>query len=184
MKVTGKKLRDRLIAKYGSPKSLDDLAKIVVSEVNEREPLQGFAWDVRYNPRVRASHSSPHNTKPNFTLTLDRPTHYRGFEGRVWIAYKTRPRGWDRDAFTRSLTYLGSGGSGDYGISWPREYKDYRCGYDYKIWLDDWPDILTYIDSRIVLHNLVDHQSPFEERHEFNWRAESMPIEELLAIAA
>jgi len=171
MKVTGKKLRDSLIAKYGSPRSLDDLAKIVVSEVNKLEPLQELYWKVNYHPRVLATHSSPHNTTPNFSLRPDRPTHYRGFEGKVRITFKKEVQKSVGDMFAQTLTHTGTGGSGD-GI---------KHSYHYKIWLDDWPDILTGIDSRIVLHTLIDHKIPFEERHEFNWRADSMPVEKLLA---
>jgi hypothetical protein len=172
--------REDLLKKYGDPKTLDDLAKIVISEISLENPLLGFRWDIGYSPTVSNSHSCPHNGEINWGAKADRPTYYPGFIGRVWLEFKNnhyfgRP-------FKSTFTYIGTGGYGAYGATcfWGPQVGASRYSWDYKLWLDDWISIMDELKSEMVYHNLINYPKPFQKNHVFNWRIEEMSSEKLL----
>jgi hypothetical protein len=88
LKENPKLIKEELLKKYGDPETLDDLARIVISEINKVEKLLAFSWEIKYSPKIPATHSCPHNGISYFGWDNSKRITYPGYVGRVKIEYK------------------------------------------------------------------------------------------------
>lgn len=145
------------------PTTLDELFEAVKKVIGPKldkdgEPIKlvGLQWDIHFDNEVSNSHSCPLNGVTNWSARDDnKPTHYRGWSGRVWVRFADEISGWGSDIVEPSLIYVGTGGFGGYMGPWEHlssaifrdgMFKRPVCySWDCKIWLDDWPELEKWI---------------------------------------
>jgi len=163
---------------YGkTPETLDEIAESVIAVINEKDPVVGFAWDIKYQKMVSNSHNAPIDGYSNWSgKNTDGEGNlrgYPGFGGRVWIRYANRCKDTFGSSgnFNRSLTYTGSGGGGAYDGIWKqicsaeyqtrklvpdlfnRNYPTVHCfSWDYRFFAQDFPGIQDTIMAAIAAH--------------------------------
>jgi len=160
--------------------TLDDIANGVIEHIG-RAKLYYFGWKVGYG-EVSNSHCAPRKGVTNWRGDKDKPTSYPGYSGRAWIAYKDNPIAFlASENFEGSLTYPGTGGAGFYCPSpfddlIPKHHKGsglpkrfYPCSWDYRFFLDDFPELKKEVDKRRVICALTGID--FADQHDFEWRA-------------
>jgi hypothetical protein len=177
-------LQQKIIKVYGhEPQTLDELAQavIAVAQLNCRNTLVGFHWDIVYWDLVSNSHDSPIGQPQNWHRDPNLPPGYPGFLGRVWYRFSGPHGGFGSDALRNSLTYTGTGGAGGYDGPWERlchqvyehqkKYKtriDVHCySYDYRFFLSDWPLLENMVRQEQTLALLSDRV--FHCEHRFGW---------------
>ena len=124
--------------------NLYDLLDYVVREVNRDVAKQGneliyLQWDISYTEHLPNTHYAPKGFKTCFSI--DGIQYFKGWTGRINLAYAKEPKGFGSDSFRKLRIYTGSGGYGSYnGYKIPnaRHY-----GYDFRIFLDDFPTIIS-----------------------------------------
>jgi hypothetical protein len=147
-------IKDRILAHYGEPTDLDDLARCCIAMCethdNVKQPsdrrrkrllpeylkVVGFAWDVEFSEMVSNSHSHPINGMSNwggYNTERGAPNGYPGFTGRVWMRWATECNDFVSRPIGRTLTYTGTGGGGSYNGPWEEvcstrwhRYKNHR----------------------------------------------------------
>jgi hypothetical protein len=182
--------KQRILNIYGKdPSTLDELAHCVITVANSnlaKEEIHavGFAWTIVYSDNIKNSHNAPLGKETNWCRHADAPRGYPGFSVRVWIRYSRAPKRWGSDMLNSTLTYPGTGGGGSYGGIWQnishQRYKkresqsgiyveQCHCyGWDYKIFLEDWPLLEQYIGVKHTWDILqTGKQSPIV--HQFEW---------------
>lgn len=162
-------IKQDILKIYGKePETLDQLAQCVVkviessivrkhADLDKGPNVVGFAWEISHRNLVSNSHSSPEGYDQNWGAKPGKPVGYPGWEGRVWIRLKSRPRFrfCFSDHFNNTLTYTSTGGHGSYNGPWSRvattrfsKYGHGRGGaiapvecysWQYKIFDYDWP---------------------------------------------
>lgn len=177
-------LQQKIIKVYGhEPQTLDELAQavIAVAQLNCRNTLVGFHWNIVYRDLVSNSHDSPIGQPQNWGRDPNLPRGYPGFSGRVWYRFSSshcRPPGGD---LNNTLTYTGSGGYGGYDGPWERlchrVYQhqkkcktsiDVHCySYDYRFFLSDWPLVENMVGQEQTFALLSDKD--FRCEHRFGW---------------
>jgi hypothetical protein len=135
--------------------NLHDLLYYVVREVNkdvakERNELIYLEWTVKYLENISNMHNAPQGFKTFFGTPKDNLgyvkgcddlQYFKGWVGRIDIAYRKEPKGFGSDHFKKLRIYTGTGGYGSYnGYKIPGA-KHY--GYDLTIFLDDFPTIIS-----------------------------------------
>jgi hypothetical protein len=132
-------LKDRILAHYGEPTDLDDLARCCIAMCGtfnnvvqprdrrrKRLPPEylkvvGFAWDIRFTEKVSNSHSRPIDGMDNWcgrNSDKGAPDGYPGFTGRVWMRWATKCNSFISDPMRATLTHTGTGGGGSYSGPW------------------------------------------------------------------
>ncbi len=180
--------KQRILNIYGKePSTYDELAHCVIAvansnSANEEIHVVGFAWNIVYSDNISNYHNAPLGKETNRSGHEDVPRGYPGFSGRVWIRYSRAPNGWGSDSLQSTLTYPGTGGGGAYGGIWRnisnQRYKRSKSdifvekchcyGWDYKIFLEDWPLIGQYIGVKHTWDILQNgKRSPIA--HQFEW---------------
>lgn len=121
---------------------LDDIGREIVARINKNHPgyLAHFAFTVSYHPHVSNSHCSPVGKPSNFCRVDDTPTGYKGYQGRLWVIYNKEPPSFGSDLLSGTGIYSGTGGGGFYDNPHYR-VGVYPCGWDCKIWHDDFPEL-------------------------------------------
>ncbi len=146
-------LKDRILAHYGEPTDLDDLARccIAMCETHnnvvqprdgrrKRLPpdylkVAGFAWDVKFSDMVSNSHSHPINGMSNWgghNSDKGAPNGYPGFTGRVWVRWATKCNDFISRPMGHTLTYTGTGGGGAYNGPWEDIYSSRYQRYGHR----------------------------------------------------
>lgn len=127
--------------------SMDKMAQAILDSIQKATDNQciGFKWEIGYAPKVRNSHACPVNGVTNCMGLPEHPSGYRGFEGRVWLRLnldlKKRHVNWGSDAFIGSRSHTGTGGAGSYNGPWKYTDRIPCYSWDYRIFIDDWPDL-------------------------------------------
>lgn len=186
------------------PATLDELFECIKAVmINSGTKLTGLAFDIRY-AEVSTSHDAPllfdRSKLKNYEFPL-----LPGFSGRVWARYDSKPENtWGSDPFSPTLSYTGTGGYGSYEGPWlgisKSIYHLYRmagnstkgpltlkCGnvpdsylhfysYDYRLFLDDFPEIRKTIDEMLVLHKLGGGGVPYRQNTHFEWNDPSTKL--------
>lgn len=137
-------LKDKIIAHYGEPTDLDDLARCCIAMCEtfnnvvqprdrrrKRLPPEylkvvGFAWDVNFSEMISNSHSCPINGMENwggYNSDKGAPNGYPGFGGRVWMRWASHCNSFISDPMRLTLTYTGTGGGGAYNGPWEEVYS-------------------------------------------------------------
>ena len=160
-----------LIERYGNPETDEKLFDIVHSVIDDHLPdgikVLGLAWNVNYTRRMSCTHCSPSGQMNNWASDNDRPTHFPGWSGRVWVRLN-KMTGHGRhpnisSLFSQALTYTGTGGFGSYEGPWrnishakymmrdgkSRNHEVISYSWDYKIWDSDFP---------LIAQNIIKHQ--------------------------
>ena len=157
-------IKKDILKVYGrEPRSTSELAECVIKVIDRKTPVAGFAWDIRRDTSVSNTHDCPIDGVTNWGgRDQNRPFGYPGWEGRVWIRYKSDKETWGSDPFHATLTYPGTGGwRGSYDGPWqkisrawhkahpnqnkkgfkPRYPQPQVYGWDYRFFDSDWPDL-------------------------------------------
>lgn len=193
------KRKQYVLDTYGQePSTLDQLAECVIAVIESqknwghnnckpasRYQVAGFAWNISFG-MVSNSHSCPVDGVTNWgRREPNTPVAYYGWNGRVWIRYKSAARGFGHDPFSATLTHTGTGGGGSYSgpfsaISLARfrryghmppqnAYPEVHCySWDYRIFLDDWPGLKDHIEKEKIIAALSG-VSYRPRPHKFNW---------------
>lgn len=194
MKDYRQQIRRNIVARFGEPRTLDELARTVIRTIDrhlaDREESQsnrvvGFAWELRYG-EVSNSHVAPIGKKTNWSRIGELPSTYPGYQGRVWIRYSDLHRGHGSDTFASTLTYTGTGGWGSYSGPFDRisSRRFHRYGYthgpetypepqvyswDYRFFEDDWPLIKQARERDQILAYLGGETGVYHT-HRFEWQ--------------
>lgn len=174
------------------PTNLDQLAQCVIRVIDNclaNSRVLGFSWEIRYFDKVSCAHSAPEGRQINWQCSLDRPSFFPGFRGRVWIRY-AHTTGFKKfldHPFNRTLTHIGSMERfADYSGPWSNCYHAWRqCHkifhhqnlvypepliftWDYRFYLEDWPGIANWVEQQAVIAGLHGQPRP-EIIHRFVW---------------
>lgn len=173
---------------YGrEPATLDEVAEAVLAVMQHSTEgnIAGLSWNVLYSSSVSNTHSCPIDGVKNWSRLLG-PIGYPGWTGRVWIRYHRRLKNFGSDGFFQTLTYTGTGGWGNYDGPWRYLLdKVLHCqqnqimpaieipdvitySYDFHFFLDDWPQLVQYVERQAILALLAD-QYPSYGIHKFHW---------------
>lgn len=188
--------KDNILKHHPEPKSLDELAWIVIETINRHQrkerkkiltaKVAGFAWNVTYG-NVSNSHQRPISGVENWgNRKEDAPTGYPGWNGRVWIRYEEPYGSFGSDPFAATLTYPGTGGWGGYdgpwqGVSTARfaRYRRYKnvprdaypepqiYSWDYKFFASDWPLLEDWVEKQELIKVLAN--KGWNRSHRFQW---------------
>lgn len=136
-------LKDQLLAHYGEPTDLDDLARCCIAMCEtfdnvvqprdrrrKRLPpeylkVAGFAWDVNFSEMASNSHHRPIDGMDNwggYNSEKGAPNGYPGFTGRVWVRWASKCNDFISRPMQRTLTHTGTGGGGAYNGPWEEVY--------------------------------------------------------------
>lgn len=212
-----KPYKENILRVYGrEPETLDELARCVISMIESQEngdrferkkpnvkkmyKVLGFAWDVQYSDMVSNSHSAPEGYPQNWGRDETVPKGYPGWSGRVWIRYSEECRSFGSDPFTKTLTFTGTGGAGDYNGPWRQvsnhrwnRYKDMRripkdaypeikqYSWDYRFYDYDWPALALWVEKQKMWGELSGQ--PWQNRHRFEWTDEETLAKDAAFIA-
>lgn len=203
--------KQRVLDVFGrDPETLDELAHCVIKviescwassrwdhtpENQECCKVVGFSWDIKMH-RVSNTHSAPLDGVQNWGGKDGVPTGYQGWNGRVWIRYDNPDSNPSSDAFSSTLTYPGTGGSGSYDGPWKdiehahwtlstgkhKGIKDIPkpqlCSWDYKIFLADWPALAEELNKQKVVDRLSGKIDALPKVHRFLWEDPLTKIED------
>ena len=116
------KIKKDILKVYGrEPTTLDELAECVIKVIDRQTPVAGFVWHIRHDTSVSNTHDCPIDGVTNWGgRDQNRPFGYPGWEGRVWIRYKSDKETWGSDPFRATLTHTGAGGWGSYDGPWQK----------------------------------------------------------------
>lgn len=153
------------------PETLNELAQCVIAVIEKNNvKVLGFQWDIKFGD-VPNTHHSPVGFPLNWGRERDKPLHYPGWRGRVWIRYDThlRPRSFGSDPFRETLTHTGTGGYGSYDGPWNEILnssvpKIYTYSWDYLFFQSDWPELERQEQLICALHG-----EPYIGKHFFSW---------------
>jgi hypothetical protein len=170
----------RMVASTHCERRLEKRNKLVVSPPTT---VIGLAWDIRYTDHVSNTHSEPINGLSNFSQDDDKPKHYPGFTGRVWIRYKNEEGyTFGSDPMRITCTHTGTGGIGGYGGPWEKvmhqRFARHRhaeadfprvmaYSWDYRIYLDDWPALKDVVEKHRTWCTLSNKN--FSMQHKYQW---------------
>ncbi len=185
--------RRRMVARWGEPQDLDQLAWAVIRTIElyrERNRpatrVVGFSWDIGYG-EVSNSHSAPIRGQTNWGRKSGLPTSYPGWQGRVWVRYADdNTAGVGSSPFRDTLTYPGTGGWGSYSGPFdrvstarfrryghthePGSYPEPQIySWDYRFFESDWPAVEQWRERRDIVAALRGSNMTGHHRHRFEW---------------
>lgn len=117
--------------------------RIREKKLNDQNELIGFAWDVQLYPHILSYHSQPGGFLPKKLISpTEKPQ--PALLGHVWVIWKDRNR--RLDLRQTSLIYTGLGGYDVWVSPFDKKYDVF--GWMSRIWLDDFPCVNEYVQSK------------------------------------
>lgn len=117
---------------------LDNVGNQVRDHINKSKELFSMEWNVIHNNSVSNTHSCPKDGIKNWHCHRDRPNGYPGWEGRLWLNFKEQYEGFSSDTVQGSLTYVGTGGAGNYNGTCQ---VGHMFSWDYRFYDSDFPKL-------------------------------------------
>ena len=103
-----------------SPKTFDELINLAVNRMNESfdddNHIVYLVWKGQFQQEVSCSHYAPKGECTNWSSKNKRPTHFPGWEGRVWVSYKHDTKDFGSNILRNTGISSGTGGYGLYDL--------------------------------------------------------------------
>ena len=158
---------------------LDELGSRVIAKISEIDKVIGLAWSLQWSENVSCTHSAPVGCCTNWTGSAELPTHYPGWQGRIWIRFE--PNDNNRcasDLLKTQHIHAGTGGSGSYsgpwseisGAAWRGKKSDMvECySWDVKIFDADFPEIAEK-NNKDLMWSILQRKKRPTQNHRFEW---------------